>query len=346
MFVWIPKYKYRLWNVHETDPLYTVHSIEIEFDTKDTTDIDGVSCATPGVSGNTDNCDNGEYMTHPAFTSFGVDGFWVGKFETGYKDATDTESAQQNNNDQNNIIIKPNVYSWRGLTVKKMFEASKNYNENLDSHMMKNTEWGAVAYLSHSIFGINKEITINNNNQLKTGYASLPTVDQSKYPGTSGVGEDYNTEWNTSNGFTASTTGNITGVYDMSGGAWEYMAAYVAEFSNDNGGFTKEDLQAIDKKFFDVYNNESTVNGYDKMILGDATGEMGPFEEYQDADNQNRWHNLWYADDSYFTDTSYPWFHRGGSMGDGVLAGQFRFNRNTGAASGGLGFRLVLAPAK
>ena len=29
------------------------------------------------------------------------------------------------------------------------------YQRELDSHMMKNTEWGAVAYLSHSIYGIN-----------------------------------------------------------------------------------------------------------------------------------------------------------------------------------------------
>ncbi len=75
MFVWIPKYKYRLWNVGVTNPLYTIHSIEIEFDTNDTTDIDGVSCATPMTSGNIGKCDNGEYMTHSAFKSFDVDGF-------------------------------------------------------------------------------------------------------------------------------------------------------------------------------------------------------------------------------------------------------------------------------
>ena len=37
----------------------------------------------------------------------------------------------------------------------------------------------------------------------------------------------------------ASTTGNIYGIYDLSGGAWEYMAGYYAgEFSfiDMNGG--------------------------------------------------------------------------------------------------------------
>ena len=37
------------------------------------------------TSGGSGNCNNGEYMTHPAFISMGVNGFWVGKFVTGYK---------------------------------------------------------------------------------------------------------------------------------------------------------------------------------------------------------------------------------------------------------------------
>ena len=341
MFVWIPKYKYRLWNVNVTEPLYNAHSIEIIFDTTNTEDVEGVSCATPGVSGDTGSCDNGEYMTHPAFTSFEVDGFWVGKFETGYNGTT----SNYNVDDSNNLIIKPNVASWRNINVKNIFNVSKKYKENLQSHMMKNTEWGAVAYLSHSIFGINKEITINNNNQYKTGYAALPTTDQSDFPGVSGDGNGFNTTWNTENGFTASTTGNITGVYDMSGGAWEYVAAYVQGSSNDASTFTKDELGQLGEKFFDVYDKESTVKGYTKMILGDATGEMGPFDEYKDGDNNPRYHNRWYADYSHFADASYPWFRRGGCFSDGVIAGQFGFPRDTGAVDRGDGFRLILAPS-
>ena len=37
-----------------------------------------------------------------------------------------------------------------------------NYKRDMDSHMMKNTEWGAVAYLSLSNYGINGEVRINN----------------------------------------------------------------------------------------------------------------------------------------------------------------------------------------
>ncbi len=349
MFVWIPKYKYKLWNVETDKDTTGKHTIEIIFDTENTTEDPGKSCETPMTSGNKGSCADEEYMTHPAFTSFGVNGFWVGKFETGYREANDKASAQQNNNEPRHIIIKPNAYSWRSLTLKNMFEAAYNYdsseNRDLDSHMMKNTEWGAVAYLSHSKYGIDKEVRINNNNAMKTGYAALPNTDQSNYPGASGDGSNFNTAWNTENGFTASTTGNITGVYDMSGGAWEYMAAYV-EGKLNNSGFQDEDLGKLDPKFIDEYDKESTVNSYKNMILGDATGEMGPFnknDEYKD--NVSRYNNSWYVDFSDFVDVTDSWFRRGGNYSYGALAGQFSFARRAGAVDGTYGFRIVLAPS-
>ena len=175
-FVWIPKYKYKLWNVDT--PSKGIHEIEIVFDENDTTDLEGISCKTPMVSGESGNCNNGEYMTHPAFISMGVNGFWVGKFETGYKGATSVATSQVNSNDTSKVIIKPNSYSWRNITVYNSFLNSYNYKRNLDSHMMKNTEWGAVSYLSHSRYGKEYEININNNSSYKTGYSALPSISQ------------------------------------------------------------------------------------------------------------------------------------------------------------------------
>ena len=68
-----------------------------------------------------------------------------------------------------------------------MFIASYNYNRNLDSHMMKNTEWGVVAYLSHSKYGINSEININNNSNYITGYSAVDGTNQTVYPRTYGT---------------------------------------------------------------------------------------------------------------------------------------------------------------
>ncbi len=121
-FVWIPKYKYKLWNTGTASK--KIHEIDIVFDTNNTADVEGESCKTPMTTGATGNCNNGEYMTHPAFISLGVNGFWVGKFETGYKGATTTAAAQVNSSDSSKIIIKPNVFSWRNNTVYNMFVSS------------------------------------------------------------------------------------------------------------------------------------------------------------------------------------------------------------------------------
>ena len=323
-FVWIPRYRYKLWNTGTASK--GPHSIEIEFETKNT---------TPSTGSN-----NGEWLTHPAFTSFNSNGFWVGKFETGYKGATSVSTAQVNSNDSSKVIIKPNVYSWRNITVGNIFLTSYNYKRNLDSHMMKNTEWGAVAYLSHSKYGIGYEININNNSSYKTGYSALPSTNQQTYPGTYGDGSSYNQAYNTEIGYLASTTGNITGVYDMSGGAHEYVAGYISG-KPGSSGLTPTNYNS---KYFDVYNVSSTQTSYQYRILGDATGEMGPFKNYLDGDNYSRYHSSWYASSARFVDSPYPWFPRGGYYGHGVLAGQFYFDRHTGASDGGVGFRLVLTP--
>ncbi len=340
-FVWIPKYKYKLWNVDA--PVDTAHEIDIVFDETDTTDIEGVSCKTPMISGESGNCNNGEYMTHPSFISMGVNGFWVGKFETGYKGATSASAAQVNLNDTSKVIIKPNVYSWRNITVYNLFLNSYNYKRALDSHMIKNIEWGAVAYLSHSRYGINKELNINNNSNYKTGYSALKSTNQQTYPGTSGDGQTYNSAYNTEVGYLASTSGNISGIYDMSGGAWEYVASYISG-KLGSSGFSATTLANYDSKYFDVYNASSAISTYQYRILGDATGEMGPFKSYLDGDNTSRWHSSWYSDRSDFVDSSYPWFVRGGRYTHGVLVGAFYFDRYTGGTNSDGGFRIALTP--
>ena len=340
-FVWIPKYKYKLWNTGTASE--GVHEIDIIFDETDTEDVEGISCKTPMISGESGNCNNGEYMTHPAFISMNTNGFWVGKYETGYKGATSVATAQVNGSDSSKIIVKPNVYSWRNITVYNAFLASYNYKRNLDSHMMKNTEWGAVAYLSHSRYGKEYEININNNSSYKTGYSALPSISQQTYPGTSGDGATYNSAYNTDIGYLASTSGNISGVYDMSGGAWEYMSSYITG-KPESSGFTTTTLANYSSKYFDTYNASTTVSAYQYRILGDATGEMGPFKQYLDGDNGSRLHSSWYGDSSSFVDSSITWLVRGGHYTHGVLSGIFSFTRYTGGTDTGGGFRIVLTP--
>ena len=333
-FVWIPRYRYQIFDEGnyttyiESKPTESIaKEIQIEFETN------AVEASTGSAKG--------EWLTHPAFTNFDVNGFWVGKYETGYKGATTKEEAQVNSIDSSKVIIKPNVYSWRNSTVSNMFKTAYNYERNLDSHMMKNTEWGAVAYLSHSKYGTNTEVRINNNSNFLTGYSAVDETDQNDYPGEVGIDSTKTLPYNTETGYKASTTGNITGVYDMSGGALEYVAGYMPS-SSDASRFSASELTTY-SKYLDLYSANSTINSYNNRKLGDATGEMGPFYFYADKDKIKRYHNNWYGGHSYFVDSTYPWFARGGNYGDGVLAGQFDFGRSTGGVYTGGGSRLVLA---
>ena len=352
-FVWIPKYSYKLWDLgNYTD--FTeidesrVHSIEIRFGTTNTSDSVEGECTTPKVSGESGNCEVGDYMTHPAFLAFNTTGIWVGKFETGYDGATSSVEAENNIIDVSKVIVKPNVYSWRNIQIANAFTVSYNYQRELDSHMMKNTEWGAVAYLSHSIYGINGEIRINNNSQYKTGYAATTE---------NGSGSTTNVAmWNTPTGYLASTTGNITGVYDMSGGVSEYVMGVVKDANGNlmsgysqssNSGFNgtlyggssyTSGIDFPNSKYYDAYNYYTSYTNYSQRILGDGIGEMGPFQKGQ---YQSR-SSSWYDDYAYFVYYAAPWFVRGGSSGSGSWAGAFFFNASLGSAKSSFSFRLVL----
>ena len=346
-FVWIPKYSYKLWDLGK----YTgstgidaskVHPIEIKFGTTNTSDNVEGECTTPDISGENGKCEIGDYMTHPAFIAFNTTGMWIGKFETGYSGATSTSEAESNKADVSKAIVKPNVYSWRGIQVANAFTVSYNYKRELESHMMKNTEWGAVAYLSHSIYGINDEVRLNNNSDYLTGYAATTE---------NGIGSTTNVAmWNTTVGNLASTTGNITGIYDMSGGAFEYVMGLMRNTDSSpmsgysqssNSGFNgtleygnsvTDGIDLPESKYYDLY-DYGNYNNYSRRILGDATGEMGPFQGFESS---------WYDDSAYFIYTSGPWFIRGGYYGDFYNTGVFQFSDGLGHAYSSISFRFVL----
>ena len=338
-FVWIPRYRYKVWNTSSADG-YQSTFINSTNDVNSIRQLTGQARLIDIIfESKNATISSGEYLTHPAFTAFGVSGLWVSKFE-----ASGTSGA---------VTIKPNMTSWGNVTIGTFWNAFYNYKRALDSHMMKNTEWGAVAYLSHSAYGIGNQININNNSDCKTGYSAAANTDQSSFTGTSGTktfsdneGPAVTQPYNTPTGYLASTTGNITGIYDMSGGTHEYVAGYLEPYgiSSSTGvasGLTATDLAKT--QYFDKYSGSTLWTSYSKRILGDATGEMGPFYLYLEKNGSNYSHNGWYANGSMFVEPSAPWFARGGSFDFGVLAGQFCFHRDTGRTDTILGSRIVLA---
>ena len=380
-FAWIPKYRYQLWDLGLYDSLTTidtnkVHEIPVIFGDYNTSDTVDGECTTPMKSGETGNCEVGDYMTHPAFLSIPSTGFWVGKFETGYKGATSATEAEQNVNDASKVQIKPNVYSWAGIQVANAFYTSFDYNRELDSHMMKNTEWGAVAYLQHSAYGSTTSVRLNNNSDYITGYQANeePTC------GYTGQSEDCNKYCNDDtcnvaypNSDLASTTGNITGIYDMSGGVWEYVMAVMEDKNGNpmsgansnansgfNGSFGIEDSQLTNgydwpaQQYYDIYIYDDILYNahYYNRILGDATGEMGPFttkiySESAPEVNRQRYLGSWYDDySSYVPETRVPWIARGSRSVTGLDSGAFAFIGDTGNNYPYTSFRIILTPTK
>src|SRR5699024_6545451 len=113
------------------------------------------------------------YIIHPAFTTNAdlgggwdteLSGIWVGKYESARSDAEGTNTGTSTK-----IKVQPNVTSWRSITIGDAYTNSLNYSQDLKSHMLKNSEWGAVAYLTHSKYGRNgTKVTINDNTSYLT----------------------------------------------------------------------------------------------------------------------------------------------------------------------------------
>ena len=370
-FVWIPKYSYQLWDLGNYSGLTSIsdktQEIKIKFGTSNTSDNVSGECTTPmkdnqGIAGTSGNCKVGDYMTHPAFLAFDTTGLWVGKFETGYDGATTTAGAQVNSVDTNKIVIKTNVYSWRNITVGNMFKNSYDYKRDLDSHMMKNTEWGSVAYLQHSAYGSQASVRINNNKAYITGYAAAvePTLgynSQNSITGNrveaTGLGLDgtYTVNYLNKNSVAASTTSNYSGVYDMSGGAWEYVMGYTTGATTVGGNSSITNLysnffsDSTYLKYWDKYTSTLNTN-FNNKILGDATGEMGPFGSEKDLDSNIRYKSSWYKDYANFANSSVSWFARGGIWYYGTTSGIFAIGSDIGGMDGVVSYRVVLAPTK
>ena len=197
--------------------------------------------------------------------------------------------------------------------------------------MMKNDEWGAVAYLSKSKYGKqNEEVWINNSSSYITGSAGNSASAGSN----TGTTNDYTS----TQGVKASTTGNVYGVYDMSGGAWEYVAGYV---NNGNSSLTSYGSSLVngDAKTKNVYSkgsSDSRDNNYSANSgkYGDAV--------YETSANGNSSNSSWYGDCSRFPYTDLPFFLRGGYYSNGTGAGVFYFDNDIGGSDSGGSFRPVL----
>ena len=294
-FVWIPRYAYRIiyfdsadskkayqeGTLTETDAVSQGKIIGYS-DSRGIVDASGKKIDS--IASTTKTMVSKDYfMVHPAFMDGSSTGFqngewnaelpgiWVGKYETS------SVEGNSNNSSGDNITTKtakvqPGVSSWRYITIGNMYTVSKNYSTELKSHMLKNSEWGAVAYLTESTYGRNgTEIAQNKNSSYITGSGETST--------------DYTSE----DGKKASSTGNEYGIYDLRGGAYEYVAGYYKNGNSNGSSFAK----GTSDEYSTAYEGTDVKIAYK---YGDATMET----------------KNWHSDYASFVNSGYSFFRRGG----------------------------------
>ena len=329
--------------------------------------------------------------THPAFT-FGSEeltGFWMAKFEMSTDDdnsaCTSTSVTSTCDTADLNILIKPDTLSLRYQTVSNEFASIRrmetynnihgftqsenattwldsnsyltseiqNDSNNFDTHMLKNMEWGAVAYLSQSQYGKwsnplysgNYRRVYKNNYYSSSGYIYRTGYSGGNYNSSTSTTTTYlyndMTITATGQGYRgagASTTGTVYGIYDMNGGAYERV---MGNMVNSSGNFypsgagtwsTATSGNIPNDKYYDKYSyngSQYSINSQSRGKLGDATKEATTTFGSQTGG----WGGVYH----FMPNSSYPWFSRGGtsSISDhwGLTYSNYSYGNSNGNSS-------------
>ena len=295
-FVWIPRYAYKIIGENNIDIKF------IKGTGKET--VDGTPCKYVSENPTAD-----DYIVHPAFTDeeenggwdSQIAGIWIGKYETSSVEGN--SNSAEDNVTTKTAQVRAGVSSWRNIQIGNMYTVAKEYAPSLESHMLKNSEWGAVAYLTESKYGRNgTEVTINNNGRTyyTGGGAEADTIETNQMQ---------------------SSTGNVYGIYDLSGNAYEYVASYYTGGSTLSNGssFTT----GTSDKYSTAYDGTDVNTNYK---YGDATYETSG----------------WHSDFAGFVYSLNPFFGSGSSYGDGDNACTFSFYSSNGISNNIYSFRLAL----
>lgn len=266
-------------------------------------------------------------------------------------------------------VFKPLTYSYNIISAgdsyilsKEIVNATSVYglkNTLNNSHMMKNSEWGALAYLTSSKYGKNgRDIHINNLNLNNRDSRYIYSI-----TGLTGASADEISTTNISEvkpyyeatqGVLASSTGNVTGVYDLSGGAYERVAAYIADensylqtygrnlaYHATENRFINENTKWSNKYDYNTSSNTST-NNY--LIYKNAqTISYGFGDAMLETSSAGTGNTSWLNDSSVFPCSYQEFICRGGAYSSSSEAGIFNFYNSDGIPSEYMGFRVTLS---
>lgn len=399
-FVWIPRYEYQITNTVDTEGTGKV--INIKFIPLSQTSPDEGYIIHPAFTDGTHNdFKNGEWDKE--ISGFWVAKFPAGYQANTITDNKGTLSTTLSNSGDTIIrsgktysytkktisivdlsgyttstemswpVFKPLTYAYNQISIGDSYtlsrEISKGTNfygltNTTDSHMLKNSEWGAVSYLTQSNYGRHgTEPNINNyytNYGWNSPYRYLITGLYANGKTNSGTITLNNPYYNNI-GVKGSSTGNITGVYDLNGCVFERTAGYITNGDGNlengstfvekgSGNADSDGYKTLSKKYATVYPYNSNLSsdtsannwtvyknlsdsysdknfGYGDAILETSTTSTG---------------NSWHGDYLNLANNTASFFRRGGHYGCKTNAGIFAVYSSNGTPVHNDGFRVVL----
>ena len=361
-WVWIPRYEYKLTTSSKT--------IDINFISTKTTTPSSSDYRIHPVFLN--DAENGGWDSE-------LPGFWVAKYPAGFQKSTiNTSGTLQNGSDELKLsnlnysqsttyvnaigqtpntstkisypVFKPLTYAYNLINVDSIYRMARemvNSTEfygisNADTHFLKNSEWGAVVYLTWSKYGRNgTEPKINNVNLKNKDSKNIYAVTGIYANGTGNSdtnGSVTGNAYNTSAGQLGSSTGNITGVYDLNGCIWEYVSAYANNAHTHLQEYGASIISA-EKKYKNVYAKGSSDTSANNYAANNFKGDA--IRETSTSGNSS---TSWNGDYSVFPYSDDPYMIRGGIYDYGTRSGIFAFGHDDygGLPNNNRGFRYAI----
>ena len=226
--------------------------------------------------------------------------------------------------------IWTNSYN-EGITYPTQDNGYKMYNESVTlTGMSGNSRDNNTNSYSKIVEGSKKD----NEDSIEITYTNINT---------SGDATDNYTNtyyrYYTENGQKSSTTRNIYGIYDMSGGAWEYMANYLESATSNS--YVMSFLSKNQKRQTQYAGTGVTSSTSDRTINYEANKEKYGDAVWETSNGCNG-QSSWNQDYSYFPYIENPFFLHGGNYHNGSGAGLFCFIHGYGIGHNDCSFRVVL----
>ena len=366
------------------------------------------------------------WATHPAFSWLDnngngeeLNGLWIGKFETTGTVTNPTVKPNQHANVNEYLgefytmakhigVYDPsntggNDITANGTTLNATGRWTSLHNlSTATSHMLKNSEWGAITYLASSKYGagtnnvaantavptVSADADIatpsnkysygitgcgpNNANRSTDAYSSviastgetlnLPALSSSNIEDPLACG-DVDHSYIGNIGQLASTTNNVYGIYDMSGGAYEHVMGNLTSSDTETTPYNTTTMQnQVKPPYVDLYKESSGFDStgsddtnpawsysanatlYNNDVCTWDTCGGHAIHETKRSQSSSKSYSSWGGTIGHFSDQEYRWLQRGGYSNGGFNTGLFNINVSWGGLYNHYSFHVVLLP--